>query len=126
MRISDWSSDVCASALIGAAPDAEREHIVAIGIMPGERLVDLGEQRLDRRDVRTADAVLVDQRREGAILSAAHPFGVWRIGADAATVDLDRVEAPVGEEEADVLVGMAVEADFALGPADFEERLAGV
>src|SRR3546814_18535774 len=68
--------------------------------MPGERLVDLGEQRLDRRDVRTADAVLVDQRREGAILPAAHPFGVWRICADAATVDLDRVAAPVGEEEA--------------------------
>src|SRR3546814_8836694 len=84
MRISDWSSDVCSSDLvgivpasrmrvqrtaggavvvgehsspvrrnvvagardiadilapapdIGAAPDAEREHIVAIGIMPGE------------------------------------------------------------------------------------------
>src|SRR3546814_5581524 len=94
--------------------------------MPGERLVDLGEQRLDRRDVRTADAVLVDQRREGAILPAAHPFGVWRIGADAATVDLDRVEAPVGEEEADVLVGMAVEADFALGHAAFGKLLAAV
>src|SRR3546814_15196194 len=53
MRISDWSSDVCSSDLVGRRAVVEVLTVEAVGQLVGDRLADqLGagsEQRLHRR-----------------------------------------------------------------------------
>src|SRR3546814_5771571 len=48
MRISDWSSDVCSSDLVGTAP-ADSAHLLAAGPAQGLAVSRPGREQADRR-----------------------------------------------------------------------------
>src|SRR3546814_18450062 len=82
MRISDWSSDVCASDLLG------REMMIAIMReipFDAARLEDLGvgrEQGFGARQVAALDRLLIlrQRRRRRLIIRGWRPWGGNRLG----------------------------------------------
>ena len=113
-------------AHIGATPHAEREQIVIVRVMTGQRLVDLAEQSLHRRNIRAGDRRLVDQGGKHAILAGFHRRAALAEGADAASVHFDEIETPIGEEEPNILIDMAIESDLAFSDRPFGQlRFAG-
>ena len=106
-------------AHIGATPHAEREQIVIVRVMTGKRLVDLAEQSLHRRNIRAGDRRLVDEGREHAILAGLHRCAALAKGPDAASVHFDEIETPIGKEESNILIDMAVKADLAFSDRSF-------
>src|SRR3546814_12614078 len=88
MRISDWSSDVCSSDLLGAGDGGLR--VVESGLKAGERIVVNGLQRIRPGDLVTPQPVLASGDPDLALSGSAAPA--------TASADQRSEERRVGKE----------------------------